>query len=177
MNKIHILTYIAILMCLNINAQLILSIKNIKVSNINVPILKDHFREGDNDGPFVKLYFVIKNNADSVIKLHPSKSEIIIQFQYKNLNYSKKLSNVTFMGNDTLLILPHQQYESFVDDNLLLGSFILKSNNNDYRIELIEILPTIKLFYKEEKIRINSSEILNVEVIDPKILDNVKRKR
>ena len=176
MNKIHILTYIAILMCLNINAQLILSIKNIKVSNINVPILKDHFREGDNDGPFVLLDFVLKNNTDSIIRLHPSKSEMIIQFQYKNLNYSQKVFPIRFMDNDTLLISPHQQYESFVGEDLLLGTFILKSNNNDYRIELIEILPTIKLFYKDEKIRIKSSEILNVEVIDKNIV-SIKRKK
>jgi len=176
MKKIYLLILITITMCLNINAQLIFSIKNIKVSKINVPILKDYFREGETDGPFVQLFFVLKNNTDSVIKLHPSKSEMILQFQYKNSNYSKNLFNVTFNENDTLLILPHQQYESLVDNNLLLGTFILKSNNNDYRIELIEILPTIKLFYKEEKIRIKSSEILNVEVIDKNIV-SIKRKK
>jgi hypothetical protein len=47
---------------------------------------------------------------------------------------------------------------------------------NDYRIELIEVLPTLKLFYKEKKIRIKTSEILDVEVID-KNTDNHKYKK
>jgi len=168
MKKLSIIFSLAIIMCLNINAQLVFSLKNIKVSNINVPIRKDHFREGDTDGPYVQIFFLLKNNSDSIIKLHPSKSEMTVQFQYKNSNYSQKVLPIPFMDKDTLLISPHQQYESFVGDNLLLGTFILKSNNNDYRIELIEILPTIKLFYKDDKIRIKSSEILNVEVINYK---------
>jgi len=168
MKKLSIIFSLAIIMCLNINAQLVFSLKNIKVSNINVPITKDHFREGDTDGPYVQIFFLLKNNSDSIIKLHPSKSEMTVQFQYKNSNYSQKVLPIPFMDKDTLLISPHQQYESFVGDNLLLGTFILKSNNNDYRIELIEILPTIKLFYKDDKIRIKSSEILNVEVINYK---------
>jgi len=168
MKKLSIIFSLAIIMCLNINAQLVFSLKNIKVSNINVPITKDHFREGDTDGPYVQIFFLLKNNSDSIIKLHPSKSEMTVQFQYKNSNYSQKVLPIPFMDKDTLLISPHQQYESFVGDNLLLWTFILKSNNNDYRIELIEILPTIKLFYKDDKIRIKSSEILNVEVINYK---------
>ena len=170
MNKKNILFSIAIIMCLNINAQFILSIKNIKVSKINVPISKDYFREGDNDGPFVQLYFVLKNNTDSVIILHPRKSEMIIQFQYKNRYCSQNGFPISFMENDSLIILPHQQYENSVGVNLLLGTLLLKSNNNDYRTDLIEILPTIKLFYKEKKIRIKSSEILNVEVIDKEMI-------
>jgi len=168
MKKLTIIFSIAIIMCFNINAQLVFSLKNIRVSKINVPILKDHFREGDTDGPYVQIFFILKNNSDSIIKLHPSKSEMTVQFQYKNSNYSQKVFPITFMEKDTLLISPHQQYESLVSNNLLLGTFILKSNNNDYRIELIEILPTIKLFYRDDKIRIKSSEILNVEVINYK---------
>ena len=176
MKKIYVLLIISVIFTLSAYAQLVFLIKDIKVSKINVPILKDYFREGDTDGPFVNIFFILKNNTDSVIKLHPGKSETFIQFQYKNSNYSQKVILIPFMSNDTLTILPHQQYESFVGADLLLGTFILKSNNNDYRIELIEILPTIKLIYKEGKIRIKSSEILNVEVMD-KIIDKSKRKK
>ena len=166
MKKIYILFSIAIIMCLNINAQFVFSLKNIKVSKINVPTSKDYFKEGDADGPFVNMFFLLKNNTDSVIKLHPNKSEMIIQFQYKNKYFSQNGFSLPFMDNDSLIILPHQQYENSVGVNLFLGTSILKENNNDYRIELIEVLPTLKLFYKEKRIRIKSSEILDVEVID-----------
>ncbi len=164
-------------MCLNINAQFIFSLKNIKVSKINVPISKDYFKEGDNDGPFVQISFILKNNTDSIIKLHPSKSEMTIAFKYNRETYYQNLIPVIFMGKDSLLISPHQQYESFVGVNLFLGTSILKKNNNDYRIELIEVLPTIKLVYKENGIKVISSGILEVEVIDGKSIDNLKHKK
>ena len=168
MKKLTIIFSIAIIMCFNINAQLVFSLKNIRVSKINVPILKDHFREGDTDGPYVQIFFILKNNSDSIIKLHPGKSEMIIPFQYKTKYYSQYGFPIPFMDNDSLIILPHQQYESFVGVNLFLGTSILKKNNNDYRMEMIETLPTLKLFYKEKNFRIKSSEILNVEIIDKK---------
>ena len=163
-------------MCLNINAQFEFLLKNIKVSKIDVPILKDHYREGDIDGPYIQMFFVLKNSTDSIIKLHPSKSEMKIAFKYKRETYYQNLIPVIFMGKDSLLILPHQQYESFVGVDLFLGTFILKENNNDYRIELIEVLPTIKLVYKEKGIKVISSEILDVEVIDAKDVHDLKRK-
>lgn len=176
MKKKYILFIITILICLNINAQIVFLVKNIQVSNINIPISKDIIREHDNEGPFILITFLFKNNTDSIIKLHPSKSEMIIQFQYKNRYFSQNGIPVPFMDNDSMFILPHQQYESFVGVNLFQGTRILKENNNDYRMELIETLPTLKLFYKEKKIRIKSSEILDVEVIDKKI-DNLKHKK
>lgn len=72
------------------------------------------------------------------------------------------------MEKEILSISPHQQYESFVGVDLFLGTSILKEKNNDYRIELLEVLPTIKLIYKEKGIKVISSEILDVEVIDGK---------
>jgi|BarGraIncu00222A_1022003.scaffolds.fasta_scaffold05011_6 hypothetical protein len=164
----YIFVSIATIMCLNINAQFIFSLKNLKVSKINIPILKDHYREGDTDGPFIQMFFVLRNNTDSIIKLHPSKSEMEIEFKYKRKTYYQNLIPVIFMEKEILSISPHQQYESFVGVDLFLGTSILKEKNNDYRIELLEVLPTIKLIYKEKGIKVISSEILDVEVIDGK---------
>ena len=176
LKKKYILFTITILISLSINAQIDFIIKKIQVSKTNVQISNDIIREGDEDGPFVNIFFSFKNNTDSILKLHPSKSEMIIQFQYKNRYNSKDGFPIPFMDNDSLIILPHQQYESFVGVNLFLGTFIFHEKNNDYRIELIEVLPTLKLFYKEKKIRIKTSEILDVEVID-KNTDNLKPKK
>lgn len=165
-----------ILMCSNINAQIVLTLKNIRVANINVPISENFIREGDDDGPYVNMFFVFNNNTDSIIKLHPSNSKMILQFRYKSEYFYQNVFAIPFTDSDTLIIMPHQQYESFVGESLLLGTSILKNNNNDYRIELIEILPTIKLVYKETKMNIKSSEILNVEVID-KNINNLKNKK
>ena len=57
MKKRRILLSIAITLCFNINAQFVLSLRNIKVSKINVPISKDYYREGDTEGPFVNIFF------------------------------------------------------------------------------------------------------------------------
>jgi len=173
MKKTHILISITFLMCLNVNAQLVVFLKNIKVSKTNVPILKDHYREGDIDGPYIQFFFALKNNTDSIIKLHPSRSEMTFEFKFKKETYYQKLIPVIFMEKDSILIPPHQQYESFVGVDIFLGTFILKKNNNDYRTELIEVLPTIKLVYKEKGLKVISSGILDVEVIDNKNLDNL----
>ncbi len=165
MKKIYILLVFTIVTWLKIGAQIELKIKRIQISNINVPISKKYLREGDADGPFVYMFFVFKNNTDSILKLHPSQSEMVISFQHKNRYFSQNGFPLPFMDNDSLIILPHQQYENSVGLNLFLGTSILKKNDNDYRIELIEVLPTVKLFYKDKRIRVMSSEILAVEAI------------
>ena len=176
MKKKYILLVFAIVIWLKIDAQIESTIQKIQVYDINVQISKDHFREGDTDGPFIQINFIFKNNTDSIIKLHPSKSEMIISFQYKNRYFSRNGFSLPFMDNDSLVILPHQQYENSVGVKLFLGTSILKENDNDYRIELIETLPTIKLLYKDKKLRVKSSEILYVEVIDDKDINNLKHK-
>ena len=78
MKRKYILILFTIVIWLKIDAQINLTIKKINVYNINVPISKNFIREGDDEGPVVNLNFVFKNNTDSIIKLHPSKSEMII---------------------------------------------------------------------------------------------------
>jgi len=177
MKKKYILLVFSLVIWLKIDAQIEFIIKKIQVYDINVQISKDILREHDNEGPFVQLNFIFKNNTDSIIKLQPSKSEIIISFQYKNRYFSQNGFPLLFMDNDSLIILPHQLYENSVGVNLYLGTSILKKNDNDYRIELIETLPTIKLIYKDKRTRAKSSEILGVEVIDDKSIDNLKHKK
>lgn len=164
MKKICILL-LAILICFKINAQLELVLKNIQISKINVGNSKRMIKEGDTQGPYAYLRFILKNNSDSVIILHPRSSEMTIMFKYKSKAYYQNVIPIIFMGNDTLTILPHKEYEGFVGNSLLLGTNILKASNNDYRIELIELMPTIKLIYKEAKITVKSTEIIDVEAI------------
>ena len=141
-----------------------------KVSNIYIQENKDFITIKTNEGPYLDIVFTIKNNSDSTIQLKPSTSNMWLHFKYNNRNYKTNVFSYGFMDKDLLELLPDEEYHDFIFSSIFSGTQFFKNKilkeKGDYVLELMEVLPTLTLYYKEEDLKIKTSEIKNVKVVN-----------
>ncbi len=150
----------------------IINIKKITVSRVITKIENDVREEGMTEGPNVYFELEIENNTDSIIKLETSQSEFDILFRYKGKSYRNKafgFSLIPFYEKKEIQIKPNEKYPVKFSNSILLGTRLLKYNNSsynyyDYSEEILQILPTLQVQYVDQKIKIVSCKIENVDV-------------
>lgn len=163
-------TVLVLLFFCKVDSQ-VLIVKNIILSHVIVKTEKLHV-ENEGEGPSLYFELCIENNTDSVIILHPSKSIFILQFRYKNKNYVKEslsLLLVPFHEKEKICIQPKEKYNVKFGDRIFLGTNILDSKIRsvyDYSRELLQILPSLRVTYKDDLIKMYSNEIQNVTLSD-----------
>jgi len=153
-----------VLISFTTKSQISFSINELNVYNINIVVSKNTYNEGAEDGPIIDGLFTIKNNTDSCVTIYPSKSNIQILFSFMEKQYSTNLYPLSFMENDTIILSPLQKEEVSFGTNLLLGTDILNTDKKNYTYELLQILPTIRISYKDKKLNIKTTEIQNVKI-------------
>ena len=139
-----------------------LNISNVR-SNIDESIIID---EDDQDGPYLNFECILINKSKERAILYPSISGIYLTFNYNRINYSTECFALQFQENDSLILEPERIIDFYVGTDIFLGTSILDESKKDYCKELIEILPTLKLEYKEEDITISTNKIINAKIID-----------
>lgn len=147
-----------------LSAQISFYIQEIEVNNICIHESEDLIIEGEKEGPDIWIEFTIKNNYKIPVKLLPSNSNMWLNFNYKNRIYKRNIFSFTFLEKDLLELSPNEEYHNFASTRLFLGTTLIKEKG-DYVFELMEVLPTLKLYYKEEDLTMISSEIKNVKVV------------
>lgn len=131
------------------------------------------FAEDFGEGPFIHVKCLITNNSKDSLVL-TANSEFAILFNYNNTQYSQKVISMYLSENYPIIILPFKNHTFTISINLLLGCDFYKRKgrylNNIRRIdhtkEVIAILPTLKVRYKDKNIDITTDEIKNVTVED-----------
>lgn len=163
--------FLIIILCLlfssSLPAQIAFTIDTMTIGNIynRVFIEYDDRVELDGrerEGPTIGIDFTIRNNCDSTIQLTPANSEMWATFIYHNIRYKRFV--LSFMHNEILVIPPNEEYQHSAFARLFLGTSIQKKSG-DYLLELIEVLPTLKIHYEDKNHILVSSEIKNVRVV------------
>ena len=140
------------------------------VYQTNYNILADHYF-----GPSVYCVIEVANTTDTTLFLHPSKSTIFMQFSYKGKDYTGKaglpFSLLTFYEKEELCIEKGGTYQLKFGTSIFLGTEILtdllegeKKDVYDYSLEILQVLPTLRIVYEEEGFRLSSCGINNVTV-------------
>lgn len=160
-----IFVILIVFISIKIEAQINFSIKSLNVSNLNMVKSENIIDEEIENGPYIAATLFFENYSNTPILLFPSKSELKVLFRYMDKQYSIEILPIQFIDNDTIRILPQQNKEVNFGVYLLLGKGILKKDKTDYTKEMLEILPTIRVSYKDQGINIKTIEILNVKVI------------
>jgi len=106
------------------------------------------------------------NKAKQEIYLYPAKSKLYLSFKYNESNYQTEVFALAFQDIDSILLTSGKNIIFSFGENIFLGTPIWNKKKKDYSRELIEILPTIKLKYKEPNLKLQTSEILNAKIID-----------
>jgi len=160
-----IITLLIVLTCsIKTYSQVVLTIQKINISGVYVNIKPNEIVEGEEDGPYVHLFFSISNGSDKTVKILPKLSKMYLNFQMKDQSYSKSLFPL-FQDKDSIMLKPHEQYTESVGDNIFLGTKILKDKKKDYCRELIEAIPTIKVEYISKDMTLVSSGVDKVIVL------------
>jgi len=154
-----------VFMSIKAEAQINFSIKSLNVSNLNIVKSKNIIDEEIEIGPYIATTLLFENYSNDSITLFPSKSELKVLFRYIEKQYSSEILPIPFIDHDTIRISPQQSKEVKFGVYLLLGKGILKKDKTDYTKEMLEILPTIRVSYKDQGINIKTIEILNVKIM------------
>ena len=149
-------------------AQLSFKIDEIKLSNYNFKHNPNNINEELEKGPAIVIKCSIYNSSNDTVLLHPTNSEIHIQFNFLNKTYSNKAISIGFMENRYLKILPM----NFIDFEIFEYVYYYDNSiffEQKYKAEekLLMIVPTLKVIYKEKNIQLLTSEIGKVTLLHP----------
>ncbi len=142
--------------------QISFKIDVLRLSYYNVKLDSCIIDEDSEKGPYVELTCSMFNNSDYSILLKPSHSIIDLVFSYKGSYYTIDIVSLPFMANETIVILPYSSINLILGSYLLLGTEIFNYKRGDYTKEMISILPTLKVVYQDEGIKVSSEEIKEV---------------
>ena len=146
------------------DAQLIFQIDEVWLSYYNIIFDSDVIDEDLGKGPYVYVQCLIINNSDTVIILNPSKSNIKIAFRYNKSDYEFEVYSLSFKDNKELILSPKDSINFSFGSYLLLGTDIFNYKEGNYTKQMLSILPTLKVRYKDDKIEMKTSGIKNVVI-------------
>jgi len=148
--------------------QLALKIKLIEVYNSSTILPEGTVYDEDlANGPTVNFMCLFINDTDSNFVIYPPDGEFTIKFSYRGEEYSSTMYDLGFVVNDSVNIESKSVKQLETHSYLLLGTPIHEKIYRNYTKELLEILPTIKLYYREKarNLRFVSSEIMKIRII------------
>ncbi|NCB96862.1 MAG: hypothetical protein EOM36_00675 [Bacteroidia bacterium] len=146
------------------NAQLSFKIEELSLSNYNIELKENIINEDLTSGPYVYFKCIITNNSEDTVILRPSNSITNIVFSYKKKSYKIEVEPLPFVDNEKLQLSPKKTAALDFGSNLLLGTDIFNYKKGNYIEEMLAILPTIGVIYKDNNIKLRTDEIKNVEL-------------
>lgn len=185
-NRIALLIFLLLFVCNKVHSQVELVVNEIEIYGIiTTSNTGEYTVDGDDSGPYIKVFCEIYNNTDKTIKLdiHDLDSySVSIAYIYKAHRYDVKAFSSPFGGYSSIddmlwsgdkveiVIKPHKSYKFDFGVNYLIGIIIDSGKSMpmiDCVEEIIETLPTLKVIYKDNSgLNLVSKEIKNVTVRD-----------
>ena len=167
--------------------QLTMVVKDLSICNVVIP------EDADSDvfevGPVFQVTCVIENRTDTIVTLYLKRLKSYIDdaslyyyFTFQNKEYKSNgwcdpywngFSGI--LGNDTLDLLPPSVILNSGDSVTLYDYAYIFSNDPllikgygvmDYTDRILEILPTLKIYYVDSHLTLEASKILNISLID-----------
>jgi hypothetical protein len=142
--------------------QLIFKIEELSLSNYNVNHDSNIIDEDLENGPYVFFKCIIFNNTNDSVVLKPTNSHNKVVFRYNNSTYALEVVPLPFIDCKKLVIPPKAKFDFSFGSYLLLGTNIFNCKQSNYTEEMLAILPTLKIIYQEEGVKICTDEIKNV---------------
>jgi len=146
-----------------------IEIENVTISRVALKIDELH-EEQESEGPIFTYQIKFVNNSDSILRVYPSESKFEQFFRYKNKLYSSDVvssSLLPFLLNKKVIEISKGDSSMLkFSARILLGTNIRDSIDRDYDYtkEIMQILPTLRIVYKDKCNRFQSSGINNVTI-------------
>jgi len=154
-------------------SQVTLKVKEMKISNYISLFDTDIIDEDFGDGPYVYLNCVFVNHSSVDVELKPEKSTFYLKFNYKGESFTNEIIAVPFIDNANLILKPDKEFKVSFGDEIFLGTTIFKDKKSCYLKELVQVLPTMSIIYKQGDYKIESHIVERVTLNMP---NNGKKK-
>ena len=166
MNKLFVLT-IFFLSIFSKNWSQNLIVNELKVSHFKIHKEPKIHKAHESDGPFIRISFTIDNNTSEDIFFNTDSDNLRTIFNYRGEKYVKEMvwESLEELGN--MRISPNSSKKFTTSTHLFLGTNLRQEKKYDYTLELLEVLPTLKLKYSDKKLKLMSTGINNVTVKVP----------
>ncbi len=173
MNR-YIFTILTLLVIVSrVNAQVEFWVEEIEVYSIIIHDNENSILEARYDGPGVSGTISFQNTSDSIVRLDLPNSKTSLTFRYQEKDFISVIIGKDKMFNNAIDLDNNQKVCLYFSADLFHGTSISKSKNEvsntqDYSREVIQVLPTIHIWYRDKNFDIKTSSIKNVRIIDPK---------
>lgn len=160
-----------VLICTKSFAQIDFRVNQLIISNFQVDYSSCEIDEDWEDGPYLSFGCKLMNNSKDTLFINPFTCKFYLQFTYNDKKYIDELISRNWDYERASLLIAEGEYITFnLGSNIFLGTDILIEKKENYSLELIKILPTIKLFFVDttSKIKVSLSSIDNVKTVNPK---------
>ncbi len=126
----------------------------VEISNLTI---SGHIEETSNivsitekQGPYFEITGNILNNTSESIIIYPSKASYYLTYNYDFKIFKKQLFPLAFMDHERIEILPGQTVKFEVDVLIFSGTPIYYTQKENYTLDLIKILPTMEMTFKDQ---------------------------
>lgn len=163
--KKTIITLLLFFSLIEINAQLSFVISKIKLSRYDLNIKPNEIIEGLN-GPVVGLHCSIRNQSKDSIRIFRPYVELFVEFNYKGKIYSEKILPLYYQDLKDIVLKPNEETSFRIGHKLLFGTPMYDYGKYDYTKEMLQILPTLRVVFKQDDIEVATTEIQSVELFE-----------
>jgi len=151
-----------------LKSQIEVDIKLLQISNVGI-FSKDSFSIPESFvGPIFTFEAQISNHSDSVVYLDMNNVRIELMYTYKDSIYSILIDNIysKYNSEGNISIEIDDSIMFYFGCNIFENSYIYKGAYRPYYKEIIEMIPTMKLCFYEDKIQRRIYNIQKVILID-----------
>ena len=163
MNKSVLIMTICLLSVTKSIAQ-ILTVDELIVSDIKVKNDPNIINEGNGNGPHIRVVFTLHNNTKEDIFLDMDLINVLACFKYKGKEYEEDMIWQPLVKGINLKIPSNNSMKFSTSTYIFLGTNLWKEQKEDYTLELLETLPTLRIKYRDAKFEVVSTAINDVVI-------------
>lgn len=141
-----------------------LIIDKLIISEIKVENNPSIINEGDGNGPHIRVLFTIQNDTEENIFLNTDFANIKACFRYREKEYNEDMIWQSFEENTKLKLAPNTSVKFSTSTYIFLGTNLWKEKKEDYTLELLEILPTLTIKYRDSNLELIGATIKDVVI-------------
>lgn len=120
--------------------------------------------EGDGNGPHINVTFTIHNSTKENIFLNMDSINVAVCFKYNGKKYLEDMIWQPFKQEGDLILPPNVSKKFSTSTYIFLGTQIWNEKKEDYTLELLQVLPTLRIKYQDAKVELMSTAIKNVKI-------------
>ncbi|WP_452598401.1 hypothetical protein [Pontimicrobium sp. MEBiC01747] len=158
-----ILIFIFIILSINSYSQK-LTIEELIVSDIKYENNSKIINEGNGNGPHIRVVLTLYNDTNKDIFLDINSAKIELYYKKNGIKYSGEMIWDPVFNPDKEKVSPNTVVNLETSTYIFLGTDIWKEKKTDYTLELLEVLPTLKMKYIDKNYQLLSIDIKNVKI-------------